>query len=235
MEDKSLSTAFADSLTEEAVSCISEYAEIGLDALMDDGILKDIPIVATAISLYKIGGSIKERHNLKKLMVFLNELNKGIADNIQRWDYINKFKNNEKFRNQEIEYLLVLIDRYISYDKAQMLAKLYLAYLNGMIIWEELTMYAEVVDRFLLLDCRTLIDGDGKTTVHRNIGGESVLRLVALGLMAETTETSPFTQHGEGRYGLTSEGLKRSLSTDRVYRRTEFGDNLAEILKQKDV
>ena len=92
-------------------------------------------------------------------------------------------------------------------------------------------MYAEVVDRFLLLDCGTLISGDGKTIVHRNIGGESVLRLVALGLMAETTESSPFVQHGDGNFGLTIEGLKKSISTDRVYRRTEFGDKLAEILK----
>ena len=231
MEEKSLSIAFADSLAEESISCISEYAEIGLDAVMEDGILKDIPIVSTAVALYKIGSSIKERHNLKKLLAFLNELNNGILDEQKRKEYQQKFQSNEKFRNQEIEYLLVLIDRYISYDKPQMLAKLYLAYLEGIIIWEELTMYAEVVDRFLLLDCGTLISGDGKTIVHRNIGGESVLRLVALGLMAETTESSPFVQHGDGNFGLTIEGLKKSISTDRVYRRTEFGDKLAEILK----
>lgn len=231
MEEKSLSVAFADSLKEESISCVSEYVEMGLDAVMEDGILKDIPIVSTAIALYKIGSSLKERHNLKKLLVFLNELNNRILDEQKRKEYQQKFQSNEKFRNQEIEYLLVLIDRYISYDKPQMLAKLYLAYLEGSIIWEELTMYAEVVDRFLLLDCGTLISGDGKTTVHRNIGGESVLRLVALGLMAETTESSPFVQHDNGNFGLTIEGLKKSVSTDRVYRRTEFGDKLAEILK----
>ena len=135
MEEKSLSIAFADSLAEESISCISEYAEIGLDAVMEDGILKDIPIVSTAIAIYKIGSSIKERHNLKKLLVFLNELNNGILDEQKRKEYQQKFQNNEKFRNQEIEYLLVLIDRYINYDKPQMLAKLYLAYLDGTIIW----------------------------------------------------------------------------------------------------
>lgn len=231
MEEKSLSIAFADSLKDETMSCIGEYAEIGLDAVMEDGILKDIPIVSTAIALYKIGSSIKERHNLKKLLMFLNELNNGILDEQKRKEYQQKFQSNEKFRNREIEYLLVLIDRYISYDKPQLLAKLYLAYLEGIIIWEELTMYAEVIDRFLLLDCQTLISGDDKTIVHRNIGGESVLRLVALGLMAETTESSPFVQHGDGNFGLTIEGLRKSISTDRVYRRTEFGDKLAEILK----
>lgn len=231
MEEKFLSIAFADSLNEESISCIGEFAEIGLDAVMEDGILKDIPIASTAIALYKIGDSIKERHNLKKLLIFINEINNGIADEGKRKEYQQKFQSNEKFRNREIEYLLVLIDRYISYDKPQMLAKLYLAYLEGVIIWEELTMYAEVIDRFLLLDCNTLISGDGCTIVHRNIGGESVMRLVALGLMAETTESSPFVQHGDGGFGLTIEGLKKSISTDRVYARTEFGDKLANILR----
>ncbi len=231
MKEKSLSIALGDSIKQEAIGCISNFAEMGLDIIMEDGILKEVPIISTAVALYKIGNSIKERHNIKKLLHFIDAINSGIVNESKRLEYQEKFSSNEKFRNQEIEYLLVLIDRYISYDKPRMLAKLYLAYLDGIIIWEELTMYAEVIDRFLLLDCRTLISGDCQTIVHRNIGGESVLRLVALGLMAETTELSPFVQDGNGGFGLTIEGLKKSVSTDRVYRRTEFGDKLAKILK----
>ena len=50
-------------------------------------------------------------------------------------------------RNQELEYIMVLIDHYISYDKPDMLAKLYLAYFREDILWQEL--YAEVIDQFL--------------------------------------------------------------------------------------
>lgn len=231
MEEKSLSIAFSDSLKEESVACISDLAEVGLDAIMDDGILKEVPILSTAVAVYKICGSIKERHNIKKLLVFLNEINNGIANKQKRTEYQEKIKSNDKYRNQELEYLLVLIDRYISYDKPKMLAKLYLAYLDGIIIWEELTMYAEVVDRFLLLDCGTLISADGKVTVHRNIGGESVLRLVALGLMTEQTDTSAFVEDGNGGYAITWGSLSRSQSLDKIYIRTEFGNKLVEILK----
>ena len=231
MEAQSLSNAFSDSLKEEAAACATDLVEVGLDAIMDDGLLKDIPILSTAIAIYKIGNSFRERHNVKKLIQFINEINKGIDDEQKRIEYQKKFKDNEQFRNQEIEYLLVLIDRYVSFDKPRLLAKLYLAYLEDNIIWEELLMYAEVIDRFLLLDCRTLILGDGDIIVHKNIGGESVLRLVALGLMVETTELSPFVQHGNGNIGFTFGKLKKAVSTDRVYRRTEFGDKLAEILR----
>ena len=112
-----------------------------------------------------------------------------------------------------------------------MLAKLYLAYLDGEIIWEEFTMYAEVIDRFLLLDCRTLTSDAESFIVPRGIvGGESILRLVALGLMAEVTDTSAFVEHGNN-ISMTWETLTRSISTDKTYRRTEFGEKLANILR----
>lgn len=231
MAENSLSVAFSNSLKEEAIACISDLTEIGLDAIMDDGILKDVPILSTAISLYKIGSSIKERHNLKKLLLFINEINNGIADSRKRTEYQQKFQSDDKFRNQQIEYLLVLIDRYTDYDKSKWLAKLFLAYLEDEIIWEELLMYAEVIDRFLLLDCRTLISTDGTITVHRNIGGESVSRLVSLGLMAEKPDISTFAKDENGELHPTWTTLYKPQSFDKIYVRTEFGDKLAEILK----
>ena len=232
MEEQSLALSFSNSLTEEVSGITGEYVELGLDALVEDGLFKDIPIVSTAVAVYRIGKSIRERHHIAKLISFLNEINKGIADKEKRQNYREKFTSNEEFRNKELEYILILIDRYISFDKPQMLAKLYLAYLDGKIIWEEFTMYAEVIDRFLLLDCRTLTSDAERFIVPRGIvGGESILRLVALGLVAEVTDISAFKEHGNGSIGITWETLTRSISTDKTYRRTEFGDKLANILR----
>lgn len=232
MENKTLSIAFADSLTEDTISCIGEYVEIGLDAVMEDGILKDVPLVSTAIALYKIGSSIQERHNLKKLLVFLNELNNGIVDAEKLQDYRKKFQSNENFRNKEIEYLLVLIDRYIDYVKPQMLAKLYLAYLDGKIIWEELTMYAEVVDRFLPSDCNLLISDVETYYTYRNIGAEPILRLVALGLMAEEYDSLLWQEDEGAGFSITASSIQQAKLKEKKYKKTEFGEKLATILRQ---
>lgn len=231
MEEQSLSISFSDSLTEEVSGIAGEYVELGLDALVEDGLFKDIPIVSTAVAVYRIGKSIRERHHIAKLISFLNEFNKGIADEEKRAKYRQKFISNETFRNQELEYILLLTDRYISFDKPQMLAKLYLSYLDDEIIWQEFTMYAEVVDRFLMLDCNTLTGDAEKIIIPRNIGGESVLRLVALGLMTEITETSAFVRGNNGNISLSMEGLKKATSRNRTYKRTEFGEKLANILR----
>lgn len=231
MEEKSLSVAFGDSLKDSTVDCISEFVEIGLDSIMDDSLVKDIPFISTAISIYRIGKSVRERHHIQKLASFLNEINQNTVNEEERQKYREKFQSNPKFRNKELEYILILLDRYIGLEKPQMLAKLYLAYLDGVIIREEFLMYSEVIDRFLLLDRETLTTDAKKTIVHRNIGGESVLRLVALGLMTEITNTSSFDDDGRGGYSLTIESLQRSKSNDKTYVKTEFGEKLAEILK----
>ena len=231
MEEKSLSSSFGESLRETIVDSVTDYVEIGLDSVLEDGLLKDFPIASTVVALYKIGNSFKELHNLKKLYVFINEINKGIASKEKLFKYKKKFESNEKFRNKEIEYLLVLLDRYVNYDKPQMLAKIYLAYLDELITWEELTMYAEVIDRFLVLDCGTLISNSGEVITFHNVGAESVLRLVALGLMAEETSNSLFEETSRGGFAVTTSSMNRASLKERRYKRTEFGSKLADILR----
>ena len=70
MDDKMLlSTALEDSINGEISDVISDLAEIGLDSLFDEGVLREIPFVSTAVSVYRIGRSISERHYIKKLLV----------------------------------------------------------------------------------------------------------------------------------------------------------------------
>lgn len=44
---------------------------------------------------------------------------------------------------------MIIVDRYVSYEKPRLLATLYLAYSDGNIEWTEFTTYTEVVDRLL--------------------------------------------------------------------------------------
>lgn len=231
MEELSLARSFGDSLKKETLELASGYAEIGLDTLVRSEALKDVSFFGTIASLYRIGKSIYEWHHLSKLASFMDEIRKGIVDEGERQKYQEKFSANEKSRNKELEYVLILIDRYVNADKPRLLAKLYLAYLDGEICWEEFTMYAEVIDRFLLLDAGTLVSNSGDVTVHGNTGGEAFLRLVALGLMTEVTNRSPFSQGADGSVSMDIEDLERALSTDRTYRQTEFGEKLANILR----
>lgn len=216
-----LSSSFSASLKDDVVGCLSDIIEVGLDSISEDGIIKDTPFISTAISMYRIGHSIHDRHSLKKLAVFLDQINQGIQNESTRQRYIKKFQENKKFRDKELEFVLILIDRYVGYDKPQMLAKLFLSYLNEDITWTEFSVYAEIVDRFLPGDAELLCTD---FPLRKNCEKErldSLARLVSLGLMSEHMK---LVSHS-GRTLTLSDG------TDREYKMTKFGHKLASIIK----
>ena len=215
MTEQPLSLSFSNSLSREVSSITEEYVELGLDALVGDGLFKDIPIVSTAVAIYRIGKSIQGKHHIAKLIVFLNEINKGIADEQKRQEYREKFNSNEKFRDAELEYILILIDRYISFDKPQLLAKLYLAYLDSKIKWDVFTQYAEVIDRLLPGDI--FLSNDGYKYGRNK--SDSQQRLAALGLLQGTV---PNPKVDNGVLSFSSSGLNYEL--------TKFGRVLIDIL-----
>ena len=49
MEEQSLALSFSNSLTTDIASIAGEYAELGLDALVEEGLFKDIPLASTAV------------------------------------------------------------------------------------------------------------------------------------------------------------------------------------------
>ena len=221
MDEQSLALSFSNSLTEEVSGITGEYVELGLDALVEDGLLKDIPIVSTAVAVYKIGKSIRERHYVAKLISFLNEINNGIVDREKREAYREKFSTNEKFRNQELEYILILTDRYIGFDKPQMLAKLYLAYLDEIINWMTFIKYAECIDRFLPGD-QLVLDSTEIEKAQYNDNYDAVSRLEALGLIGRKVEVVPIYHEQEQNL---------ELKNSDEYTLTGFGWKLKQILE----
>ena len=152
MEDRNLPSALCDSITEETGNAAAGILEVGLDSILEDGLLKDIPLLSTATSLYKIGRSINERHYIKKLAKFIQTINDGLVGEAQVKEFRDRILQDQKKTEKELEYILILVDRYISYGKSTIIAKLYLSYLGCKLNWEEFSMYSEVTDQLFMND-----------------------------------------------------------------------------------
>lgn len=236
MDQLSLSASLADSITKESSNMISDFAEIALDSVLEDGLLKDIPFVSTAISLYRIGKSIHEREHIRKLAAFLDEIRQHALDEAAREEYLRKLRNNPKMRDKELEYALVIIDRYIGYDKPRMLAKLYLAFLQEEIDWNEFAAFSEVIDRLLPNDYQALLGISYNCIIRDGIGSEPYLRLAALGMIYEQGGDPPYATYGQGDnacYLFNSATIGRAFRNERAYKRTDFGNKFIEIIEGK--
>lgn len=231
MKEESLSLALHNSISEDASNILAYVSEVGLDKIMDEGFLKDISIVPVTMNLYKIGKSISERHYVRKLAQFVLSLNDGAPDEDSRNRYKCKLMENNKTRDQELEYILILIDRYISHDKPDMLAKIYLMYLREEISWIEFVTYSEAIDRFLPGDKETICSYEEQDVTYRNAGLESILRLASLGLVCEVNESSMFREHSNGKIAVFPSAIEKFRMRERIFKRTELGEKLARILR----
>lgn len=90
-----LVVSLENSLSSDICDTVGDLAEVGLDAVMDDGILKDIPILSTVVGLYRIGYTIRERHEIKQLALFVAELNRGCTDESKRKQLLEKLNNRK--------------------------------------------------------------------------------------------------------------------------------------------
>jgi len=218
-----LAASFGKTLARDISGSAAELLETGLDQFLDEGVLREIPFVSTALSVAKLGMSIRERHCVSKLAVFIQEINKGCVNEEKRKIYIEKFKNESKIRNKELEYVLILIDRYISLEKPKMLAKLYWSYLQCGIDWLAFTKYSEILDRLLPDDLVELNKGNQYNIFYLN-ASDSLLRLVSYGfVVATSTESVTSTTLGEIR-------IPPQLNCN--YTVTPFGTTFMEIINE---
>lgn len=217
MEKLDLTNALKDSISSEVSANATNLLEIGIDALMDDGILKEIPVVSAVVGVYKIGHSIRELHYIKKLTAFVLALNNGTANEKDKEFYQKALSESKKSRAKEIEHILILLERYIHIDQAEMLAKLYLAYLKESINWDEFARYSEVINRFLPGDSEYFMS-NRSTYDLRAAQDDRVLRLLSLGLYYEEANARSFRM----RYGKDVDAS--------VFHMNKFGEKLHWIL-----
>lgn len=230
-----LSNSLAKSISQETMACMGDLLEVGLDSIMTDDLFRDIPIISTAISIYKIGYTIKERHYVKKLVHFIDEVNQKTASDETREKYKAKLHSDTRRRNQEIEYIMILIDRYISFQNTRMLARLYVSFFDGKINWTQLTMYAEVIDHLLPGDYNTLQSKDYFIVIGGE-NGESIIRLVSMGLITEYDNRGGlFEDWGDGGIAVTSASMDQFQRGEKHYHRTVFGDLMVSVIGPMDM
>ena len=234
MNENNLQYSFRESLKKYGQPLVIDILESGLDANLNEGVIKEIPFISTAVSLYHIGKTVKERYHVRKMIEFIQEINKGIVTEYKLNEYKKKFDSQEKFRIKELEYIVIIVDRYIGYNKPVMLARLYRAYLDGILKWTEFLVYSEVIDRFLASDFSTLTKKD--LIIYNNddddANEDSVLRLVALGLMKETTNNSVWEAVDNEVFVITQSTMERARLKNKTYTRTNFGNILVNILQR---
>lgn len=147
-----LADSFEKSLFIDSNDVISDYLELRVDSFISDGILKEIPIVKSIVSVLKIGKNIHDRNLLKQTLTFINEFNNNNISIEKLNRYREDIENNDKKCEEELGRVLLLLNSYIDKEKSIMLAKLFKAYINIEINWNKFCEYSEIINRLFIQD-----------------------------------------------------------------------------------
>lgn len=183
--------------------------EILIDMSIDDGLLKDIPIIGNLFSVINISQKIKDWFFYKKIHKFLFSL--ASIENEKRTKFIEQIGNSND-KKKIGEELIFMIERLDHIEKSLYLGILFKAYILEEINYYKFTFLANVIDRIFISDLNNFLK-------YENIDRETQQRCLHLGLFY-------LSIHEEtGVYG------NKYVSDD--FNITESGFDLKYILKRE--
>lgn len=208
---------FQDSLFTGISSAIPDIAELGIDSILNEGILKDLPMVNMLLGVKSAAQSLHDRNLLRQTLTFIDEFNKGNINEAKKRKYKKKIEDNPKKAEAELGRVLIILNQTIELDKSKILASIFRAYVNEKIDWEIFCEFSEVTRMFFVGDMYDLeIIYQNRTKDYRYFS-HGLRRIISLGLVetdiklistedgSETYEEIKLTGIGDEYYKLVSE------------------------------
>ena len=180
--------SFRKSLFSSSKDIIVDLTELSVDSLLDDGLLKDLPIVGLLVGVKNTAQSLHDRNLLKQTLNFIKQFNSGKIDEIKLNKYIEEFNSNNKKTQAELERVLIILNNIIELEKSSMLANLFKSYINEIITWDEFCEFSEIIRMMFIQDIeyfKKIYSGKVKDTCDLSL--YPIDRLSSLGLV----NTSP--------------------------------------------
>jgi hypothetical protein len=158
-----------------------DYAEIALDSVLSEGLLRDLPIVKTLVAVGRIGLSINNQIFAKKLISFLCQLSE-LSPQV-RAEMIDRLDKEEGFRQQVGDRLIEILDRVDSHAKPEMLAKAFRAYAAGQIDGDMLNRLNNAIEKLPHYEIKAVrLFHSATVEERRDIAGTTLGALTAAGL-----------------------------------------------------
>lgn len=170
-----------NSIVSNSASDLSgKLGEVALDSLLDDGLVKNIPIIGTAISILKAGNDIQAYLFTKKVLSFLSEIETISQE--KRRKFVETNSDEDNGFNKVGESLLLVISNANSTDAATYLEKAVKLYILGEITYYILEIYIHIISSL----SPYIIAQLHQTYRYSNfmaISGDAMNFLISLGLL----------------------------------------------------
>jgi hypothetical protein len=133
--------------SEQALELFKDGGEVAIDSVLEDsgvdGVLKDIPILNIAVSLYKMGNKVSAYFFAKNMLAFLCEIDK--VPNQKRIEFLNENCADDAGIENVGEVALMILDKLDHPKLAAMLGRAFALLTLGTISKYTFDIYAHVI------------------------------------------------------------------------------------------
>lgn len=153
--NQKISIELVNSIASEHLgSTVRDFAEVGLDTILKEGVFRDVPFFNTVVSLCQASVEIRQQLFIKKIISFWKELPNTSLQERQR--FVEWMDQNPKQKRIFGDNLLLLIDRADSIEKPSILGRLVDRCTLGDISYEDMMRLCFIVDRVYMPDLNYL-------------------------------------------------------------------------------
>ena len=149
-------------MKDEIISLISDLGEVTLDHIMQDGIIKDLPIVGPFFSTIKVAIDIRDRLFVEKIKSFIENIDKN-----QKWK--EKFSDREEC-NKISKQLLYIVDSCDDDNKLKLIGMAFNYLVTGEINRDEYFYTVNIISKSFFPFLKILLDIDESDKRFKNDG-----------------------------------------------------------------
>jgi len=133
---------------------LQDAGELVLDQFLEDGIVKEMPVVSTIAKLFKTALGLQGYVFAKKLKRFYGALSTVPLE--ERDSFRERIATDTRFRNRVGENLMVLIDKLDDVDKPELLALAFAGFVQQKYDFTTFQRLAAAIDRCIVSDLEIL-------------------------------------------------------------------------------
>jgi hypothetical protein len=156
---ESLEAAIKDPSLQDSVAALSEVV---LDAALESGTLREIPLVGSIIGLGRAAVAFRDRLFLNKLRYFLSEIESVSAD--ERRQVIESINASQETEIKVGEKILYIVDRCEDRRKASLAGKLFKRMLEGLLDYADFMALSAILDRLSVAEVLEFVDSTWETS-----------------------------------------------------------------------
>ena len=186
----SISDNLADTVAEVGlIGLSSEILEFSIDQVLEEGLIKDIPVVGWISKGLVLQRSISDRILYNKILRFifaLESIDSGSKDSFRA-----KIKNDVKYKRKVGEHLLLILDRIDDLTKPEMIAKCFDHHLTGDLEFSHFIDLVQVIERSTIGDLEALSCPDNKRKLFGSVGQAVGCGILEYGICKSDDDESP--------------------------------------------